>query len=108
MLASSRILTAYSYLAIQQLHGIMKSVLNQNLLAFMSYIYILCLCLCVCVYVCVRATLFSLFLPFYFTTFKLIQVSEKDCTFFKYFSLDPCRLVGAILKILCPRERRVF
>jgi hypothetical protein len=31
-------------------------------------------------------------------------MSEKDCTFFKNF----CCLVGAILKILCPRERRVF
>jgi hypothetical protein len=36
------------------------------------------------------------------------RVSEKDCIFLKKFSLGPCCLVGAILKILCPRERRVF
>jgi hypothetical protein len=33
-----------------------------------------------------------------------LKKAEKDCTFFKNF----CCLVGAILKILCQRERRVF
>jgi hypothetical protein len=36
------------------------------------------------------------------------RMSKKDYTFFKNFSLGPRCLVGAILKILCPRERRVF
>jgi hypothetical protein len=39
---------------------------------------------------------------------QIYRVSEKDCSFFKNFSLGPCCLVGAILKILYPRERRVF
>jgi hypothetical protein len=39
---------------------------------------------------------------------NIYRVSEKDFTFFRNFALDPCCLVGAILKILCPRERRVF
>jgi hypothetical protein len=38
----------------------------------------------------------------------IYRMSEKDCNFFKKFSLGPCCLVGAILKLLCPRERRVF
>jgi len=54
MLSSSRMLTAFSCLAIEQLHGIVKIVFNQNLVAFMSYIHILCVCVCgVCVCVCV-------------------------------------------------------
>jgi len=52
MLSSSGILTEYSCLTIQQLHGIAKSVFNQNLVAFMSYIYIVCVCVCVCVWAC--------------------------------------------------------
>jgi hypothetical protein len=49
MLSSGRMLTAFSCLALGQLHGIVKSVFNQNLVAFMSYIHILCVCVCVCV-----------------------------------------------------------
>jgi len=49
MFSSSRMLTAFSCLAIQRLHGIVKSVFNQNLVAFMSYIHIVCVCVCVCV-----------------------------------------------------------
>jgi hypothetical protein len=56
MRPSSGMLTAFSCLAIQQPHGIVKSVFNQHLVAFMSYIYIY-IYMCVCVCVCVRARL---------------------------------------------------